>query len=322
MNGYELSRNWFNFCFENPEKIKPNHTALYLFCVEHCNRLGWKRKFGLPTTMAKEAIGIKSYNTYINTLNELIEFGFIEMIEKSKNQYSSNIIALLNFNKAPYKALDKALDKALIKHGVKQRESTEQSIHSIDKQRNNVTMNKETTKQLTKTDFDFLINSDEFKKYCKEKGIEVKSMSKKSDFDYSDFLEKFNQSTGKKFRVADEKFKKQLRSRIKDGFSIDDIIQAAINCSNDPFHKENGLKYLTPEFITRADKLQKYFNQASTQVQPPEKPKREKVPVAFWYTKNEQRGQFHAMWEEKKRIEAELTEEERKYYRVIRIIEQ
>lgn len=126
MNSYELSRNWFDWSFENPEKISPNHSALYFFIIEHCNRLGWKDKFGLPTTMAKEAIGIRSYNTYINTLNDLVEFGFIELIEKSKNQYSSNIIALSNFTKAH----DKALDKALIKHTTKQRKS----IDSINKQ--------------------------------------------------------------------------------------------------------------------------------------------------------------------------------------------
>jgi hypothetical protein len=133
MNGYELSRKWFDWSFENPERINPNHTALYFFIIEHCNRLGWKEKFGLPTTMAKEAIGIRSYNTYINTLNDLVEFGFINLIEKSKNQYSSNIVALSNFDKAP----NKALDKALIKHTTKQGES----ISSIDKQ--------ETNKQIT-----------------------------------------------------------------------------------------------------------------------------------------------------------------------------
>ena len=84
MDSYTLSRNFFNWSFENPEKIKPNHIALYFFCIEHCNRLGWKGKFGLPTTMAKEAIGISSYNTYINTLNDLVDFGFIKLIEKSK----------------------------------------------------------------------------------------------------------------------------------------------------------------------------------------------------------------------------------------------
>ena len=79
--------------------------------------------------MAKDAIGIKSYTTYVKTLNNLVEWGFIQMIEKSKNQYSSNIIAL------PYnsKALGKALDKAIVKHVVKQVESTCESIVSIDK---------------------------------------------------------------------------------------------------------------------------------------------------------------------------------------------
>lgn len=129
MNGYELSRKWFDWCFENPELISPNHSALYFFAVEHCNRMGWKKKFGFPTTMAKDAIGIKSYNTYIKTLNDLVDWGFIEMIERSKNQYSSNIIALSYFDKA----LDNALDKATIKHVTKQSESTIQSICSIDK---------------------------------------------------------------------------------------------------------------------------------------------------------------------------------------------
>ncbi len=124
---YDLMKSWFDFCFENPEKINPSHSALYFFALSHCNRLGWKSKFGLPTTMTMEAIGIKSYNTYIKTFNELSVFGFIKIIEKSKNQYSSNIIALSKFDKA----LDKALDKATIKHLTKQGESTQQSNDSI-----------------------------------------------------------------------------------------------------------------------------------------------------------------------------------------------
>ena len=54
MNGYDLSRKFWDWSFENPEKVKPNHSALYFFIIEHCNRLGWKKKFGLPTTMAFE----------------------------------------------------------------------------------------------------------------------------------------------------------------------------------------------------------------------------------------------------------------------------
>ena len=129
MDYFKITRDFWDFAFENPEKIKPNHCALFLFIVEHCNRLGWKEKFGLPTTMTKDAIGIRSYNTYIQTLNDLVGFGLIILIERSKNQYSSNIVAISNNDKA----LNKALDKAFIKHDTKQSESTIQSIDSINK---------------------------------------------------------------------------------------------------------------------------------------------------------------------------------------------
>lgn len=135
MNGYELSRIWFDWCFDNPEKVSPNHSALYFFAIEHCNRLGWRKKFGFPTEMAKDAIGIKSYTTYIKTLNDLVSWGFIEMIERSKNQYSSNIIALPNNGKA----LGKSLDKAISKHLAKQVKNTCESNDSINKQYNQLT---------------------------------------------------------------------------------------------------------------------------------------------------------------------------------------
>lgn len=128
MDIYALSRSFWDFSFENPDKIKPNHIAMYFFAIEHCNRLGWKEKFGFPSSMVMDAISIKNWRTYSNTLNELVDFGFIKMIEKSKNQYSSNIIAIVKNTKAQ----SKALDKALMKHGTKQSKSTVKSIDSID----------------------------------------------------------------------------------------------------------------------------------------------------------------------------------------------
>jgi len=135
-SGYDLSRKWFDFCFVNPEKIRPIHSAIYFFAIEHCNRLGWKEKFGFPSQMVMEAIGVKNWRTYQKALQEIIDFGFIKMIEKSKNQYSSNIIAIVKNTKATTKALDKALQKHSTKQG--------QSTVSINKQRTN---NKE---QITK----------------------------------------------------------------------------------------------------------------------------------------------------------------------------
>jgi hypothetical protein len=136
MNGYELSHNWFDFCFENPEKINPSHTAIYFFAIEHCNRMGWKTKFGFPTQMAMDALGISKHSTYIKYFNDLVEWGFLILVQKSSNQYSSKIISL-NFA-MPKKG--KALGKALVKHGEKQSlsegESTVISDGSIIKQDN------------------------------------------------------------------------------------------------------------------------------------------------------------------------------------------
>ena len=139
LNSYELSRKWFNYSFDNPEKVKPIHSAIYFFAIEHCNRLGWKQKFGFPSQMVMEAIGVKNWRTYSKALNDLVEFGFIEMVEISKNQYSSNIIAIVKNTKAPTKALDKALQK----HGTKQGQSTV----SIDKQYNKEQDNNITIKE-------------------------------------------------------------------------------------------------------------------------------------------------------------------------------
>lgn len=131
LNSYELSRNWFDWCFENTDKINSNHTALYFFIIEHCNRLGWKERFGLPTNMTMDALGIKNYKTYAKTFDNLVEWGFIKLIEKSKNQWSATVIALVKNTKAN----TKALSKASLKHSLKQVES----IVSIDKPINHIT---------------------------------------------------------------------------------------------------------------------------------------------------------------------------------------
>ena len=160
MNSYELSRNWFNWCFENPEKISPNHTAMYFFIIEHCNRLGWKEKFGLPMEMTKDAIGIKNYRTFTNSLNDLIEWGFITLLQKSKNQYSSNVIAIAKNTKANTKALDKAMQT----HSQKQVHDTV----CINKPDNNITI-EQINNILSFDEFWDLYDKKSDKKKCKEK---------------------------------------------------------------------------------------------------------------------------------------------------------
>ena len=180
MNSYELSRNFWDWCFENPEKIKPIHPSIYFFAIEHCNRLGWKEKFGLPSQMVMEAIGVKNWKTYSAGLNDLVEFGFLNLIEKSKNQYSSNIIAIVNFTKAPTKALDKALDKALSEHTAKHSLKRGQSIVSIDKQLNNKTIKQKNNKGVPPSFNEFLKHA---KEKAKERNIELDENKVQTKYD-------------------------------------------------------------------------------------------------------------------------------------------
>ena len=231
LTGYELSRQWFDFSFENPDIIKPIHTAIYFFACEHCNRLGGKEKFGLPSIMTMEAIGVKSHNTYIKGFNDLVKWGFIILHEKSTNQYSSNIIAISKYNKALYKALD----KALIKHDTKQRESTVQSTDHITKP---ITIN---NKQITNNN----------------------TSAKAEVIDFDLLLKFINKTVNRKFRKISDKAKVGFRSRIKEGYTKEDIQKAIVGATKEEYHIKNNYKYLRPEFFSRADKIDMYSNAGS-----------------------------------------------------------
>mgnify|MGYP003633023339 FL=1 len=73
-------------------------------------------------------------------------------------------------------------------------------------------------------------------------------------------LSVFNSILGKKTRVVPDKANKQLKAALKAGYSKDDIVTAITNASKDPHHVESNYKYLTLEFITRPDKLDRFIN--------------------------------------------------------------
>ncbi len=171
MNSYDLSRGFINFAFDNPEKISPNHYAIYFFAIEHCNRLGWKSKFGLPTMMVCDAVGIKKPQTFIKYFNDLEDWGFIDVVERSKNQYSANIISLISATTKK----GEAMDKAMVKHAAKQGASKGQSNSPIDKQ---VNKEQRTIKQENISEFDSIFNEylamrKKIKKPATDKAIEL-----------------------------------------------------------------------------------------------------------------------------------------------------
>jgi len=188
MDHFKLLRDFWDFAFDNPEKISPNHCALYCFIINHSNRLGRKPKLGLPTEMTKEAIGMKSYKTYIKTLMDLVDWGFIEMLEKSKNQYSSNIIALVNFTEATTKAYDKAMLMQQLKQVKSNDQSNDQSNSQSNASIDELITNKEeliTNLEKNKILIDLVLEDQEWCEVtCMQSKIEMSSLKS--------WLDKFN----------------------------------------------------------------------------------------------------------------------------------
>ena len=90
-----MNKQWWEFTLSNPDKVRPIHTAIYFRAIEQCNILGWKEKFGLPTYMTMQYIGISSHKSYFKAFNELIKWGFIKLIKKSVNHHNANIVSLV-----------------------------------------------------------------------------------------------------------------------------------------------------------------------------------------------------------------------------------
>jgi len=97
----------------------------------------------------------------------------------------------------------------------------------------------------------------------------VTGFEKPDEIDWNGLISFFNKVTGKKTRIITQKTKRQFKARLKEGYTKEDIINAIKNCHNDPYHKENP-KYLTLEFISRPDKLEKYSNYQKQVVRLPE----------------------------------------------------
>lgn len=94
MNGYDLSRAWFNFAFENQDKVMTKHGILYFWLIELNNRLGWVDNFKVPIDTAGAAIGIARAQTVREALYDLAEWGFVRIVVKGANQNVPNIISL------------------------------------------------------------------------------------------------------------------------------------------------------------------------------------------------------------------------------------
>jgi len=93
--------------------------------------------------------------------------------------------------------------------------------------------------------------------------------------DFDALLVFFNNTTGRKFRSISTKAKKGFNKIISEGYTKKDIRDAIVNCFNSEYHQQNR-QYLTPEFISRMEKFEKYFDS---------KPKKLKLPQGYFNMK-------------------------------------
>jgi len=103
------------------------------------------------------------------------------------------------------------------------------------------------------------INSenDDINSQKKREGKEKEKENESRNFD--DFVNSFNSIRKSKFQAI-KKVKDQFNARLKEGFTPAQMIEALKNAMKDKYHIENGYKYLTPEFFTRSDKIDKFLN--------------------------------------------------------------
>lgn len=230
MNGYDLTRNWYNFKFENISKVKSVHSDLYFYTVDLWNRLGQKKEFGLPTSVTMESLGIGSYNTYKKTLQDLIDFGFLKLIKESKNQHQSKIVALSKIDKALDKALDKAHNKA-----------TDKASDGIDKQR---TKNKETdSSESNKPKITFEERQQKFLDWFNNRVL-------------------FHKGKLGNFSILSKTTQNNLKTILKNNYSAEQLNKAFSNMCKNKWVIEN--KMCTPTHFLVIDNFEKYLNQESS----------------------------------------------------------
>ena len=77
--------------------------------------------------------------------------------------------------------------------------------------------------------------------------------------EFSLFISSFNAIRGAKFQAI-KKVRTQFDARLKEGFTPAQMLQALQKAMKDKYHADTGYKYLTPEFFTRSDKIDKFLN--------------------------------------------------------------
>ena len=73
----------------------------------------------------------------------------------------------------------------------------------------------------------------------------------------------FNAEHGTQTRIVSDKTIRQLKALIEAGYTVENVIEASKELKKEKWLAERNFKELNIEFITRPDKMEKYYNQFS-----------------------------------------------------------
>lgn len=76
----------------------------------------------------------------------------------------------------------------------------------------------------------------------------------------------FNAEHGTQTRIVSEKTVRQLKALIEAGYTVENVIEASKELKKEKWLAERNFKELNIEFITRPDKMEKYYNQVTASI--------------------------------------------------------
>ena len=104
----------------------------------------------------------------------------------------------------------------------------------------------------------------EYKGSHKEEQEQEKEKEKEKEeinnINFDKLLSFLNSKTDRNFKIINEAIRKKYYARLKEGYTKQDILDAISNSIKSDYHKGENFKYLTPEFFSRSETLDKYSN--------------------------------------------------------------
>ena len=212
--------------------------AVYMSLLKYCNRLNWLNPFVCHWDIICQTSKV-SKNAYYKSLERLTDLGFIKSEKGIKNTTQKPKIFILDLTN----------NKGIIREQKGNNEGTEhQHQGNLYKHLNKKQINSILSffDKLPKDQIDIYISN-----------LKIIDTDK---IDFDKLLSFLNSKTGRNFKVINKTVKGKYLARLKDGYSKQDILDAISNSIKSDYHKGENFKYLTPEFFSRSETLDKYSN--------------------------------------------------------------